>query len=99
MTLKIRLSNKAVNDLKNIGRYSEGRWGREQRNTYLSTLDTGIRRLSENPLAGSPCDDILSGYWKYRVGKHLIFYRYDSSHIHIVRILHERMDVVGNLDL
>lgn len=73
MMLKILLSNKAAEDLKNIGRYTEERWGEDQRNRYLSKLDDGIQTLAKHPLTGPSCDEILSGYRKYYVGKHLIF--------------------------
>jgi toxin ParE1/3/4 len=32
------LSNRAKADLKEIGRYTEKHWGREQRNYYLNML-------------------------------------------------------------
>lgn len=98
MMLKILLSNKAAEDLKNIGRYTEERWGKGQRNRYLSKLDDGIQTLAKQPLIGPSCDEILSGYRKYYVGKHLIFYTYDTTQIYIVRILHERMDFSAHVD-
>lgn len=98
MMHKILLSNQAVQDLKNIGQYTEDRWGKSQRNAYLSKLDDGIQILATDPLTGPSCDEILSGYRMYHVGKHLIFYRHDSSKIYIVRILHERMDVSAHVD-
>lgn len=96
--LKTLLSHKAAEDLKNIGRYTEDRWGKDQRNRYLSKMDDGIQTLAKHPLTGQPCDEILSGYRKYHVGKHLIFYTYDPTKIFIVRILHERMDFSAHVD-
>jgi len=57
MMLKVLLSNKAVEDLKSIGRYTEDRWGKVQRNTYLSKLDDGIQTLARHPLSGPSCDE------------------------------------------
>jgi toxin ParE1/3/4 len=87
------LTNKAVADLKDIGRYTAEQWGREQRNLYLKMLDTTFRQLAANPLKGKDCSDIRNGYRKFNAGSHLIFYRLMSGDtIEIVRILHGRMD-------
>jgi len=77
-----------------IGQYTQRKWGRQQRNLYLSQLDQTFHTLAKNPAIGRSCDDIRQGYRVYNAGKHLIFYRqYNSDCIQIVRILHERMNV------
>ena len=60
------LTNWAKADLKEIGRYTQERWGREQRNTYLTRLDACFRQLAANPLTGKECDDIPEGSAKSR---------------------------------
>ena len=92
-----RVTAKARDDLKSIGRYTQRRWGREQRNIYLVQLDEGFHVLARDPHKGRSCNDIREGYCKYRVGRHLIFYRELGGVIEIVRILHERMDVDTHL--
>jgi toxin ParE1/3/4 len=87
------LTQKAKTDLKNIGRYTQKEWSIEQRDFYLTLLDNTFNTLAEFPDKGRKCDDIRVGYRKFRVGKHIIFYRVlESNDIEIVRILHERMD-------
>jgi toxin ParE1/3/4 len=87
------LTNKAIADLKNIGRYTLEHWGREQRNLYLQMLDASFQQLATNPLKGKDCSDIRDGYRKCNAGSHVIFYRQKSSAaIEIVRILHGHMD-------
>ena len=95
--LTFRLTQKAIEDLKNIGRYTQENWGREQRNLYLSRLDACFHTITREPEIGKTCDFIRSGYRKYHVGRHLIFYRQSFSHIEIVRILHDRMDIESHL--
>lgn len=46
------LTNKALNDLKEIGRYTEQTWGLEQRNRYLLMIDQSIRDLVAAPTQG-----------------------------------------------
>jgi len=92
------LTKKAKDDLKNIARYTEARWGRDQRNQYLKDLDGAFHDLAKMPDKGRNCDYLRSGYRKYGIGKHLIFYRSaDNNDIEIVRILHGRMDVEQRL--
>ena len=87
------LTNSAKADLKNIGRYTQEKWGIEQRNRYLTLLDRGFHDLAINPLIGKDCNDVRAGYRKFPVGKHLVFYRQlKTEQIEIVRVLHEPMD-------
>ncbi|ETW93077.1 MAG: hypothetical protein ETSY1_40825 [Candidatus Entotheonella factor] len=92
-----QLTRKARDDLRSIGRYTQTTWGREQRSRYLSRLDAAFHALAESPEMGPACDDIREGYRKYRVGRHLIFYRQSDVGIIVVRILHERMDIAARL--
>lgn len=92
-----RLTNKALDDLRSIARYTEKTWGLEQRNRYLSKLDSNFQMLAHEPHLGRACDDIKKGYRKHHVGRHLIFYRRIASRVEIVRILHDSMDVDSHL--
>ena len=60
--LAYRLTNKALEDLRSIARYTEKNWGWEQRNKYLSKLDASIQMLLHEPQLGRACDEIRKGY-------------------------------------
>ena len=88
------LTCKAKNDLKDIARFTQKRWGREQRNKYLMLLDKSFHELANNPSMGRSCNEIKSGYLKFPTGSHVIYYQNkETSQVEIVRILHESMDV------
>jgi toxin ParE1/3/4 len=91
--LAIRISILAQNDLKNIGRYTAQQWGIEQRNHYLFQFDERFKILSTNPKMGHCCDEIREGYWRFREGEHIIFYRLTEKTPDIIRILHKNMDI------
>ena len=92
------LTQKAYEDLKGIAIYTQENWGKSQRVHYVKMLDDAFHELSNNPEHGVKIDDIREGYYKYRIGRHLIFYRMISEHdIEIVRILHQRMDIESRL--
>ncbi len=88
------LTRKAREDMLSIGRYTEEKWGKEQRNRYLSMLDKAFFTLTENPSLGRSCDAVKQGYRAYSIGKHVIFYQREAPEtVKIVRILHESMNV------
>lgn len=89
-----KLSNKAVQDLLGIGRYTRKKWGVKQRNAYLKQFDNSFTQLSENPNLGIRCDHIAKGYRKFPQQSHVIFYRLSSGgFIEIIRVLHKSVDV------
>ncbi len=92
------LTQAAKTDLKDIGRYTQNKWGRAQRDKYLAMLDGCFQDLADEPLKGRDCSDIRDGYRKYSAGRHVIFYhQIPIDTIEIVRILHDRMDVERHL--
>ena len=91
------LTRKACEDLKAIAIYTQENWGKNQRALYLKMIDDAFHELSANPKLGAKIDDIRAGYFKYRIGSHLIFYRMIYDDVQIVRILHQRMDVESHI--
>jgi toxin ParE1/3/4 len=93
-----KISNKAMEDLLDIARYTEKTWGAKQRQLYLKMLDLTFYALAEQPTNGLCCDDIRPGYLKKHAGNHVIFYRLSlASTVEVIRILHKRMDVSSHL--
>ena len=89
-----QLTGKAYDDLKGIAVYTKKAWGKNQCVLYLRMLDSAFQKLSDSPEIGVKIDEIREGYFKYPVGRHLIFYRRrPKNNVQIVRILHQRMDV------
>ncbi len=89
-----QLTQAAKNDLREIAKFTEKRWNRNQRYIYMKQLDDVFYFLAENPFVGKKCDSIKAGYRKFPHGSHIIFYRNDEeSKITIIRILHKHMDV------
>lgn len=87
------LTKQALEDLREIGRYTQQRWGRDQRRHYLELFDRYFHALAHNPGQGQRCDEIRVGYRKFLSGRHIIFYREQAAGgIQIVRVLHEKMD-------
>ena len=71
--MNFHLTKKAQKDLINIAIYTEENWGIKQRDFYLEQFDVAFKIISKSPKQGQKCDEITDGYYKFIVGKHLIF--------------------------
>ena len=97
MSKTFELTNAAKADLKGIALFTQKEWGREQRNVYVKQFDDAFQLLADAALVGKACDQLKTGYRKFPIGGHIIFYKNGAnSSIEVVRILHKRMDVELN---
>ena len=92
---KYRITRRAEDDLKNIGRYTQKHWGKAQRNVYLKNLDNRFDWLAENPNYGMHRTDIAEGYHSFPEGQHLVFYLCVPDGIDIIGIPHKDMDILS----
>src|SRR5690554_2825337 len=92
---KVRVTQRALSDMKNIGRYTERSWGKAQRNQYLKNIEARLLWLAKNPLLGKHRTDISEGYYSFPEGKHVVFYLIGSSSIDIIGIPHKAMDTIS----
>lgn len=95
---KYRFTNKAVDDLTGIWRYSCYRWSENQADKYYSMLIESCRKIASDLDAGKEYPAIKEGLFGYKAGKHIIFYReMEENEIEIIRILHEQMNLKNRL--
>lgn len=92
---KVRITARTRDDLKNIGRYTELRWGKAQRNHHLKNIEARFQWLAENPLLGKHRTDIGERYYSFPEGQHAVFYLIGSSTIDMVGIPHKEMDTIS----
>jgi toxin ParE1/3/4 len=87
-----RLTQRAEEDLAEIGAYTLDTWGAEQCARYLDQLEACCERLAEDPRRGRACDELRPGYRRRVQGKHVLYFKQmDETTILIVRVLHESM--------
>lgn len=96
MTLYV-LSPRAQVDIEEIWGYTVKHWGVPQAERYTRLIQAEIEEIASDPSRGRSCEEIRAGYRKVQVGSHMLFYRITDRAIHIVRILHERMDFERHL--
>lgn len=92
-----KVSKKAGLDLLEIGEYTQNKFGINQRNSYLDSINAKFHTLTKNLKLGAVCDDIRKGYLLSHVGSHSIFYKEYSYGIRIIRVLHQKMDWLKHL--
>jgi len=92
-----RVTPRAFEDLKTIGRYTLRQWGRQQRNAYLRGLDARFAWLAEHPLLGRARDELTPGYRSFRHEAHVIFYQIRADGIDIIGVPHQAMDIATRL--
>ena len=89
-----KVSQKAADDLYQIGLYTEEEWGVAQRDKYLDDIASKFNALAKNPELQTvkKRDDILKGCFSLLVNEHVIIFRKFSYGVRIVRVLHQSMD-------
>jgi toxin ParE1/3/4 len=89
---KFLITPKARADLRDISRYTDKKWGRQQRFNYIKQLQDRFSYLANKPQRGKKRDEIIGSPYSYHEGRHVIFYRITSAGIEIMRVLHDSMD-------
>lgn len=92
-----RVSKKARQDIREIGLFTQRRWGPERRRKYLAGMSNCIERLSETPAMAPLRREYVPPVRLHLYESHLIVYLDDSDGILIVRVLHKSMDVQARL--
>jgi toxin ParE1/3/4 len=89
---EIHVQALAESDLIGIWQYSFEEWGEAQADRYLDELDSGIKGLAGNPELGIKRDYVRDEYRVLFVGSHAVYYTVTPTTIHVIRVLHGRMD-------
>lgn len=95
--LKIIFLEKALDDLEEIWLYTLQNWSLEQADIYHSLIYKEIDFLARNPAFGKDMGHLCKGYRSSKIKSHLIFYKYSSLEIEIIRILNDSMDIPNRI--
>jgi len=96
--MKLRITDKAKEDLAEIDGYTRENWGNHQADTYMAELENRFVSLLGTPYLGSARPEVSQGYRCLPEGKHLIFYRIEGDVVEILGIPHARMDIERHLE-
>lgn len=91
--MSIRLTTLARQDLDDIRRHTEARWGRAQWLAYYRALAEAFARIEGDPMTGRNRDLFRPGMRSVLCGQHIIFFAPIAAAGGapvILRILHQR---------
>ena len=92
-----RLSRRARQDLEDIWLYTFQQWSSAQADAYVADLLTACEGLASGEKIARSAHDIREGYHQYRSGSHSIYFKLSDTHVDVLRILHQSMDVGAHL--
>ena len=93
MTIEVGLSNAAKADLVDIWQYSARQWNSRQADDDTDDILSALESLADNPHTGRDCSDLFAGARRLTCGRHVAFYGIRETHIEVVRILHQSLDL------
>ncbi len=90
------LSNAAATDLRDVVRYTQKQWGRDEALTYAGRLQRGIEQLaSKGSVVSKDLSSIFPGLRVLHCEHHYLFCLLrDDAPMLVIAILHERMDLI-----
>lgn len=89
---------RAIADIEGIWDYTAERWGVAQADRYVLSLREACTAIAGGEMPGQDASHIRPGYRKQLSGRHVLYYRStEDGAVEIVRVLHQRMDVDGQL--
>ena len=96
--LKLTIRQEAIDDLNDIWNYTKTKWSENQAEKYYQTIKSSCKLIAENPNIGKSYNEISRHLFGLKTGKHVIFYSILAGvEIEVIRILHERMDLINRL--
>lgn len=93
--LRLEIAPRAQQDIRNIRLFGLQHWDEHRANIYLAAITARFEIIHDNPELGIARGDLVPGLRAHRVERHVIFYRIREDVIEIIRVLHERQDVIS----
>ncbi len=96
--LELVFRPRAEADIRSIATYTKSEYGEAQAKKYIEDIRRQIEFVAEFPGIGSAVVGLPDLYRKVRSGSHRVIYRQTEHELVIVRIVHEREDVLEDGD-
>ena len=93
-----RLTPAAESDLTDIWRYGAQTWSADQADRYLDTLITGFELITDQPEMSRLRTEFSPPLRIFPTGSHLVVYTADNQGVTVLRVLHNRRDLLAALD-
>ncbi len=94
---RVRLTRRALSDLREIEQFSVKEWGRKTARLYLDEIQAALGRLQENPDILRLEPDFAPGLFFYRVKRHFLVCDYRDDLLIVLTVIHTSMDLPARL--
>jgi toxin ParE1/3/4 len=95
--VKYRIRAAAVKDLEGIWEYTIRKWSKDQADRYHSLIINEIEYVANHKTVGKDMSHVKEGYLVTYVKSHMIFFKRQRGIVHVIRILHQKMDIESSL--
>ena len=93
----LSLTQEAEDDFIDILAYTTQRWDEDKLQEYDASLCHALDVVKDNPFLGYRHTLLPEDHRCFNVQKHVLVYQIKSSHIFVLRILHQRMNLRDHL--
>lgn len=87
------LTQAAEDDFIDILIYTVQEWGEDKQIEYEASLSHALDVVKDNPFLGYRHTSLPEDHRCFNVRKHVLVYQITNSHIYVLRILHQRMNL------
>ncbi|MDZ4685647.1 MAG: type II toxin-antitoxin system RelE/ParE family toxin [Planctomycetaceae bacterium] len=94
---KVVLTDRAVDNLREIESYSVQQWGRKTADKYLDHIQAALDRLRDHPDLLLPDVDASPAILFYRVQKHVLVCTEIEAGLIVLTVFHTSMDLPARL--
>lgn len=94
--MRVTLTTAAKADLDQIFVYTLEEWGLEQARQYVRNVHTALHDLATGKRTAQPLFQNRA-YKRIKVGSHVVIFVEQPDQYRVVRILHQRMDIMRHL--
>ncbi len=95
--VKYRIRSAAVKDLEEIWEYTCRKWSKDQADRYHGLIVSEIEYVADKKNVGKDMGHVKEGYLVTYVKSHMIFFKRQKDIVHVIRILHQKMDIESNI--
>lgn len=95
--VEVYLTERAIDDVRQIAAFSVERWGRRTAERYLADIEAALDRLAEQPGLLRLEPRLVAGLYCYRVQRHVLVCDLTAERLTVVTLLHTSMDLPARL--
>ena len=92
-SLSLLFSEESLEDLRDIPKYSQEKWGSDQRRTMEQAIDMAMDELARFPLIGASVEHLRPKYRRKRFQQYSIYYTVSDRFMKIIRVVQSRRDI------